>query len=72
MVRFSGSSVCVLDGDYKLFCWILGVSRQPFPVDIAKTQTVGDLEKKIAMEQPDLQFGAGDLSIWQVREPFRV
>ena len=29
----------------KLFCWILGVSNDTFPVDIEDSNTVGDLKE---------------------------
>ncbi|CAK4597438.1 unnamed protein product [Aphanomyces euteiches] len=46
----------------KLFCVVVGEGR-PFPVDIAATETVGDLKKKIK-EEKEYKFPADELQLY--------
>ncbi|KAH9146903.1 hypothetical protein AeRB84_009302, partial [Aphanomyces euteiches] len=48
----------------KLFCVVVGEGR-PFPVDIAATETVGDLKKKIK-EEKEYKFPADELQLYRV------
>jgi hypothetical protein len=57
-----------MDDKYKLFCWILGASKKAFHVDIAKSETVSDLGKKIKEEQEQVLAGVqtDQLDLWKV------
>ena len=55
----------------KLFCWVLERSRNPFPVDIASSETVGDVKNKI-QEGMKLDGPASDLDLWKVSNLFQV
>jgi hypothetical protein len=51
-----------------LFCWILGVSDHPFPVDIEDIRTVGHLKEAIVKKKP-IVFANVDpdqLTLWKV------
>ena len=52
-----------------LFCWILGISDHPFPVDIEDTRTVGHLKKAILKEKPSAfaNIDPDQLTLWKVR-----
>ena len=54
----------------KLFCWVLDISRKPFPVDIGRSQTVGDLAAKIKLEKPNAlqKVDADGLTMWKVSD----
>jgi Crinkler effector protein N-terminal domain len=51
-----------------LFCWILGVSNDPFPVDIEDYRTVGHLKDAIVKENPNTfaNIDAYELALWKV------
>jgi len=58
--------------ELRLNCWILGLDNaEAFPVDILRSQTVGDLKNKIKeVMAPDLnQISAPSLGIWKVSSP---
>jgi hypothetical protein len=52
----------------KLFCWILGDSDSPFPVEIEDGGSVGDLKKAIVKENPHMfaSVDARQLIVWKV------
>jgi hypothetical protein len=52
-----------------LFCWILGVSDHPFPVDIEDTRTVGHLKEAIVKKKPTAfaNVDPDQLTLWKVR-----
>jgi Crinkler effector protein N-terminal domain len=56
-----------------LFCWILGVSNDPFSVDIEDYRTVYHLKKAIVKENPvtfaDIE--ADQLTLWMVSSILR-
>jgi hypothetical protein len=51
-----------------LFCWILGVSDHPFPVDIEDSRTVGHLKEAIVKKKPAAfaNVDPDQLTLWQV------
>jgi len=55
-------------GIFKLFCYILGESVPPFPINIAARETVGDLKDEILKKsQPILgNVAAAQLKLWKV------
>ncbi|KAF8240839.1 hypothetical protein L208DRAFT_1383802 [Tricholoma matsutake] len=61
-------SIIGSDDEFKLFCWILNKSDRPFPVNIARSETVGDLQKVIKKEWDNALAGidAGMLNLWKV------
>jgi len=56
-----------------LFCWILGVSASPFPVDIEDNQTVGHLKEAIVNKKPRSLSNVepDELKLWKVSGCFR-
>ena len=54
----------------KLFCWVLTKSTSPFPVDIGKEMTVGDLKDEIKEKmRPALDdIVASELLLWKVSD----
>jgi hypothetical protein len=52
-----------------LFCWILGVSDHPFPVDIEDSRTVGHLKEAIVKKKPTAfaNVDPDQLTLWKVR-----
>ena len=50
------------------FCWILGVSDHPFPVDIEDTRTVGHLKEAIVKKKPTAfaNIDPDQLTLWKV------
>jgi hypothetical protein len=56
-----------------LFCWILDVSRSPFPVDIDDSKTVGHLKKAIVKENSDTfaHIEADQFILWKVSSTFQ-
>lgn len=52
----------------KLFCYILGKYEAPFPVDIAHSETVGDLKKAIFDQNRAklVKVDANQLKLWKV------
>jgi hypothetical protein len=56
---------------FKLFCWTLDKSDDPFPVDIAQSETVGDLKNKIRSDDPELDYlAAKSLTLFKVSNSF--
>jgi hypothetical protein len=62
------------DDQLILFCWVLNVSDNPFPVDIGKSMTVGHLKKAIKKEKEHTFAGVepDTLELWKVSEIFPV
>ena len=59
------------DDKFKLFCWILRKSNSAFPINIGKSETVGDLREAIkkAKENALVGIDPDKLIIWKVRPP---
>ncbi len=57
----------------KLFCWIIDKSMEPFPVDVANGDTVGDLKERIIQKNPHTLAGldAHQLTICKVSNFFQ-
>jgi len=55
-------------GSIKLFCYILGESVPPFPINIAATETVGDLKDEILKKNRPIlgNVAAAQLKLWKV------
>ena len=64
-------SIIGLDDKFKLFCWVLRKSDSAFPVNIRKSETVGDLKAAIKKEKENALVGIDpdDLNIWKVCPP---
>ncbi|KIM47491.1 hypothetical protein M413DRAFT_22148 [Hebeloma cylindrosporum] len=59
----------VPDDKLTLCCWIMSKSGNPFPVNIAQSETVGTLKHKIKNQYPDLNYLASDsLILYKVLE----
>ncbi|KAE8954163.1 hypothetical protein PR003_g33593, partial [Phytophthora rubi] len=54
----------------KLFCAIVGVAGNAFPVDIDADQTVGDLKKAVKKENKNKLYNvdAGDLELYLAKK----
>jgi hypothetical protein len=59
------------NNDFKLFCWVLGTSINPFPVNISKSETVGDLKEAIKSKM-ELHGPASDLTLWKVSDECKL
>lgn len=60
-----------LDDKFKLFCWIIDKSDNPFPINIAQSETVGDLKQKIKKSQRELNYLASDsLTLFKVSNSY--
>jgi hypothetical protein len=73
-VRPINRSIFGSDDKFKLFCWILNKSNAPFPVNIAESETVGDLKERVKKgKEPELDHLAADsLVLWRVSLSWRV
>jgi hypothetical protein len=62
------------DDQLTLFCWVLNVSDNPFPVDIGKSMTVGHLKEAIKEEKERTFDGIqpDTLELWKVSDIFPV
>ena len=71
VVRPLNHSIIGSDDKFKLFCWILRKSDSAFPINISKSETVGDLKAAIKkeMEHTLLGMDSDTLIIWKVRPP---
>lgn len=59
------------DNEFKLFCCIIDKYYDPFPVNIAQSETVGDLKQYIKNLCPELKFLAYDsLTLFKVSNFF--
>ena len=52
------------DDVFKLFCWFLDGSRDPFPIEIGASKIVDDLENAIGRHDSD------SLNLWNVGSLF--
>jgi hypothetical protein len=70
-VRSLDHSIIGSDDKFKLFCWILRKSNRAFPINIGKSETVGDLRAAIKKEKEHALVGidSDTLIIWKVRPP---
>jgi hypothetical protein len=61
-----------LDDKFKLFCWIIDKSDNPFSINIAQSETVGDLKQKIKnLNQRELNYLASDsLTLFKVSNSY--
>jgi hypothetical protein len=61
-------SIIGLDPQPRVFGWILNVSNAPFPVDIGKGMTVGELKEEIKkkFENGLRTIDADTLGLWKV------
>jgi len=50
---------------FKFFCWVLERSLNSFPVEIANSETVGDLKEEIKGKM-DIDGPASNLDLWKV------
>ena len=68
VVRPANHSIIGSDDKLKLFCWVLHKSNRAFPVDIGKSETVGDL-KALIKEHALLGISLDTTPIWKVHSP---
>jgi Crinkler effector protein N-terminal domain len=59
-----------MSDQFKLFCWVLDISHRPFPVNIRKSETVGDLAKAIILAKPHTfkHVEADTLILWKASD----
>jgi hypothetical protein len=59
-----------MSDQFKLFCWVLDISRNPFSVNIASTEAVGNLAKAITHAKPHTfkKVEADTLVLWKVSD----
>ena len=71
VVRPLNHSIISSVDKFKLFCWILRESDSAFPVNIGRSETVGDLRAAIkkAKENALVRIDPDTLIIWKVRPP---
>ncbi|KAF8622421.1 hypothetical protein AX15_007032, partial [Amanita polypyramis BW_CC] len=65
------SDLSKADDQLKIFCWVLNVSDDLFPVNIGRSMTVGDLKEEIKRKK-EHAFGAIDpdtLNLWKLSPP---
>jgi hypothetical protein len=64
-------SIIGSDDKFRLVCWILRKSDSAFPVNIGKSETVGDLRAAIKKAKENALVGIDPdaLIIWKVRPP---
>jgi hypothetical protein len=71
-VRPVNYSITCSGNQFRLFCWILDWSNQPFSVKIGKRETVDELKEAIKKKKkPELDHLAADtLVVWKVGKSY--
>jgi len=59
-----------LGDKFKLFCWIIDKSDNPFPVNIAQNDTVGDLKQSIKNQRELNHLASDSLTLFKVSNSF--
>jgi hypothetical protein len=59
-----------MSDQFKLFCWVLDISHRPFPINIKRSETVGDLANAIILVKPHTfkKVEADTLILWKVSD----